>query len=42
MTHDPGEDFDHPALPEGDQLRRHVLYRITSAGWRAPNVQPLV
>lgn len=23
-----GGDFDHPALPEGDPLRRHVLYRI--------------
>lgn len=22
-----GGDFDHPALPEGDRLRRHVLYR---------------
>jgi ribosomal-protein-alanine N-acetyltransferase len=21
-------DFDHPDLPEGDRLRRHVLYRI--------------
>jgi RimJ/RimL family protein N-acetyltransferase len=28
MTHDPAEDFDHPSLPEGDPLRRHVLYRI--------------
>jgi hypothetical protein len=23
-----GGDFDHPDLPEGDRLRRHVLYRI--------------
>ena len=23
-----GGDFDHPALSEGDTLRRHVLYRI--------------
>ena len=23
-----GGDFDHPALPGGDPLRRHVLYRI--------------
>ena len=23
-----GGDFDHPAVPEGDPLRRHVLYRI--------------
>jgi RimJ/RimL family protein N-acetyltransferase len=28
MTHDPGEDFDHPSLAEGHALRRHVLYRL--------------
>jgi len=28
MTRDPADDFDHPAVPEGDPLRRHVLYRI--------------
>ena len=28
MVYADGEDFDHPALPEGDPLRRHVLYRI--------------
>ena len=28
MTHDPADDFDHPRLPEGHPLRRHVLYRI--------------
>jgi RimJ/RimL family protein N-acetyltransferase len=28
MTRDPDEDFDHPLLPIGDPLRRHVLYRI--------------
>lgn len=28
MSHRPSDDFDHPALPEGDPLRRHVLYRI--------------
>lgn len=28
MTRDPREDFEHPALPEGHRLRRHVLYRI--------------
>ena len=28
MTHDSREDFDHPALPEGHRLRRHVLYRV--------------
>jgi RimJ/RimL family protein N-acetyltransferase len=28
MTHDPADDFDHPNLPEGHPLRRHVLYRV--------------
>jgi RimJ/RimL family protein N-acetyltransferase len=28
MAHSPGEDFDHPALPEGHPFRRHVLYRL--------------
>ncbi len=28
MTRDPAEDFDHPRLPEGHPLRRHILYRI--------------
>jgi RimJ/RimL family protein N-acetyltransferase len=27
MTHDPADDFDHPRLPPGDRLQRHVLYR---------------
>jgi RimJ/RimL family protein N-acetyltransferase len=30
MTHDPHDDFDHPRLPEGHPMRRHVLYRLTS------------
>ena len=30
MTHDVADDFDHPALPEGHRLRRHVLYRLPS------------
>ncbi len=28
MTHDPADDFDHPRLPAGHGLRRHVLYRF--------------
>lgn len=28
MTRNPDDDFDHPALAEGDPLRRHILYRI--------------
>lgn len=30
MTRDPGDDFDHPHLPEGQPLRRHVLYRLSA------------
>lgn len=30
MTHDPVEDFDHPRLPAGHRLRRHVLYRLSA------------
>jgi RimJ/RimL family protein N-acetyltransferase len=28
MTRSPSDDFDHPVLPEGHPLRRHVLYRL--------------
>jgi len=28
MQRDPAGDFDHPLLPEGHPLRRHVLYRL--------------
>jgi RimJ/RimL family protein N-acetyltransferase len=28
MVHNPVDDFDHPNLPEGHPLRRHVLYRL--------------
>jgi RimJ/RimL family protein N-acetyltransferase len=31
MTRDPSEDFDHPNLPPGHPLRRHVLYRLRRA-----------
>lgn len=30
MTHDFAADFDHPNLPQGHPLRRHVLYRSGS------------
>lgn len=33
MRRDPAEDFDHPALPEGHPLRRHVLYRLGSGSY---------
>jgi ribosomal-protein-alanine N-acetyltransferase len=28
MVRDPEEDFDHPELPAGHVLQRHVLYRL--------------
>lgn len=31
MTHDPADDFDHPRIPEGHRLRRHVLYRLLAS-----------
>ena len=43
MTRDADGDFDHPALPEGSPLRRHVLYRISapsSSSQVAPSVAP--
>jgi RimJ/RimL family protein N-acetyltransferase len=33
MRYDPGDDFDHPTLPEGHPLRRHVLYRLDAASY---------
>lgn len=33
MTHDPADDFDHPRLPAGHRLERHVLYRLRRTDW---------
>jgi RimJ/RimL family protein N-acetyltransferase len=33
MSHAQQEDFDHPRLPEGHALRRHVLYRLSRDEW---------
>lgn len=35
MRTDPGEDFDHPAVPVGHRVRRHVLYRLSRAEYEA-------
>lgn len=35
MTCAPEDDFDHPSLPQGHRLRRHVLYRLTSAEFKS-------
>jgi RimJ/RimL family protein N-acetyltransferase len=34
MTRDEDGDFDHPKIPEGHPLRRHVLYRLHAEGRR--------
>jgi ribosomal-protein-alanine N-acetyltransferase len=34
MRHADGDDFDHPAVLDGD-LRRHVLYRLAATDWEA-------
>jgi RimJ/RimL family protein N-acetyltransferase len=38
FSRDPADDFDHPNVPEGDPLRRHVVYRLlrTNRPGRAP------
>jgi RimJ/RimL family protein N-acetyltransferase len=33
MVHDPEGDFDHPSVPKGSPLRRHVLYRAAASVW---------
>jgi len=38
MTHDPEDHFDHPNLPEGHALRRHVLYRLANTQ-RSPDAE---
>lgn len=37
MYHDPKDDFDHPKLPKGHYLQRHVLYRIGYQDWQNNN-----
>ena len=34
MRHDAAGDFDHPRLPLGHPLRRHVLYRVRREDWQ--------
>ena len=33
LRHDPAAAFDHPKVPEGHLLRRHVLYRARREEW---------
>jgi ribosomal-protein-alanine N-acetyltransferase len=41
MTRDPGEDFDHPRVPEGHAMRRHVLYRLRNTFLEGPGTRGL-
>lgn len=34
MAHNAHADFDHPAIPKGHPLRRHVLYRLDAVAHR--------
>lgn len=36
MTRYPGEEFDHPNVPDGSPLKRHVLYRIARPSTYGP------
>ncbi len=36
MSHDPGEDFDHPRVDPQSRLCRHVLYRLRLKDWDRP------
>lgn len=40
MTYDPRDDFDHPNVPVGSPLRRHVVYRLGRAAVAAPAAAP--
>jgi RimJ/RimL family protein N-acetyltransferase len=33
MHRSPSDDFEHPGLPDGHALRRHVLYRMPRLDW---------
>jgi RimJ/RimL family protein N-acetyltransferase len=35
MRYDEADDFDHPVVPEGHPLRRHVLYRLPRQAFAA-------
>lgn len=33
MTRDLAGDFDHPRVPDGHRLKRHILYRLKRSDW---------
>lgn len=40
LTHDPADDFDHPSMPPGHRLERHVLYRLRRDAWAGGGSRP--
>lgn len=42
MLRDLNGDFDHPLVPEGNPLRRQVLYRLARSRWLAQSSAPSV
>jgi ribosomal-protein-alanine N-acetyltransferase len=40
MREDPDAAFDHPRVPDGHALRRHLLYRMSRARWPASGPRP--
>lgn len=38
MHRDPLEDFDHPHVPEGHVLKKHVLYRLKREEWEKKSI----
>jgi hypothetical protein len=36
MTHDPAGDFDHPKIPLGSPLVRHILYGCSQPQFLTP------
>ena len=37
MHHSEVDDFDHPKLPEGHRLKKHVLYQLEAQKWKKQN-----
>jgi len=37
MVRAPSDDFDHPLVPAGHSLRKHVLYRLSKQAWKSEN-----
>jgi RimJ/RimL family protein N-acetyltransferase len=38
MQRAPADDFDHPRVPTGHKLQRHMLYRLRREDWLKSNV----